>query len=492
MGLQMTRQYSHRQQFAAILRSDFLSFAQKAFAELHPATPLVRNWHHQAIAHELVRLHRGDSSRLILNAPPRGLKSFLVSVAFPAWVIGNAPATKFICASYSQDLAVKHASDFRKICQSDWYKRLFQYVSFTKDSESESQTSQGGYRLATSVGGTITGRGADIILVDDPLSAVDAFSKTSRDRVNDWFSGVLLSRLDDQRSGKIVAVMQRLHEDDLTGTLLVQGGWPHLKLPAIAPSDQDIYLSDTRCHVWKADEPLDPVLGSLSILKALKRQLGSMYFAAQYLQEPVSPEGNFLKRDWLREYDFLPTTKPGDLIVQSWDTAMKAKESNDFSVCLTFVVRNNNEYYLIDVVRRRFEFPDLCKFVCAHAQRFAATEILIEDQVSGTSLIQMAKRIGLQGIVAMKPTADKASRMYNQTPKLEMGSLFLPKTASWLMGFVEEYLAFPKGKYDDQIDALSQFLERRYNRENALFEFDFGFEDDERGPRHQLDYLLGV
>jgi predicted phage terminase large subunit-like protein len=227
-------------------------------------------------------------------------------------------------------------------------------------------------------------------------------------------------------------------------------------------------------------------------LDQLKKQLGSSFFTAQYLQNPVLPGGNMLKLEWLREYEFSPTPQPGDEVVQSWDTAMKAGDSNDYSVCLTFRVRNKNQYFLLDVFRNRLEFPGLAKLVCTHAQRFQAGAILIEDQNSGTSLIQTAKRNGLQGVIPVRPSKDKATRMYGQTPKLEAGSLYLPRRAPWRADFIEEYVAFPKSRHDDQIDALSQFLEWRVNRESDVFEFDFGFDDDIAEPRRSLDSFLGV
>jgi predicted phage terminase large subunit-like protein len=476
----------------AILRNDFCAFLQRCFSHLNPGARFDRNWHHEAIAYQLGRVFRGDVTRLVANGPPRSLKSMIASVAFPAWIIGKRPTAKFICASYSQDLANKHAGDFRKIVQSSWYRELFRPAAPLKDSEAEYQTTEGGFRLATSVGGTLTGRGADYILIDDPLSASDAFSNASRERVNQWFSGSLMSRLDDKRSGKIITIMQRLHQDDLTGFLLEQPDWEHLNLPAIAPADTAVRLSDLRMHEWKMGEPLDPVREPLHLLERLKKQLGSIFFSAQYLQNPVPPGGNMLKADWIREFEFPPTRQSGDQLVQSWDTAMKAGDGNDFSACLTFMVRDKNQYFLLDVYRARLEFPELAKFVCAHAKRFNATAILIEDKASGTSLVQYVKRNGLQGVVPVKPSSDKESRMYGQTPKLEAGSLYLPKFAPWREDFISEYLAFPKAKYDDQIDALSQFLEWRVNREDAVFEFDFGFDDDVAGPRRSFDYWLGI
>jgi predicted phage terminase large subunit-like protein len=483
---------ANREELDAILRTDFCAFAQMCFRHLNPDAHFERNWHHEAILHRLERTFRGEATRLIINAPPRSLKSFLVSVAFSAWVLGNRPTQKFICVSYSQELAAKLAGDFRKIVQADWYKRIFRTAPPLKDTEAEYQTAQGGFRLATSVGGTLTGRGGDFILIDDPLSAVDAFSKTSRERVNDWYGATLLSRLDDKRTGRIIVIQQRLHQEDLSGFLLPQGQWEHLNLPAIAPADMSIPLSSGRFHKWMAGEPLDAIREPLALLDQLKKQLGSSVFAAQYLQAPVPPGGNMLKPKWLPSCDHPPTPQAGDEIVQSWDTAMKSGDANDYSVCLTFRVRNRNEYYLIDIFRDRLEFPELAKFVIAHAQRFQATAILIEDKVSGTSLIQTAKRNGLQGVIGVKPSSDKESRMYVQTPKLESRSLILPRTTTGRDDFIEEYLAFPQGKYDDQIDALSQFLEWRVNRESAVFEFDFGHDDDVAGPRRRLDYFLGI
>jgi predicted phage terminase large subunit-like protein len=419
---------ARNQEFAAILRTDLCAFVQRCFVHLYPDAHFERNWHQEAITYQLDRVFRGDVKRLIVNAPPRGLKSLIGSVAFPAWVMGKQPTAKFICVSYSQGLANKHAGDFRTIVQADWYKQTFRTAPPLKDSEGEYQTAAGGSRLATSVGGTLTGRGGDFILIDDPLSALDAFSKTSREGVNDWYGGTLLSRLDDKRTGRIIVIQQRLHLEDLSGFLLEQGQWEHLNLPAMASADRSIPLSAGRFHRWTAGEPLDAIREPLPVLEQLKKQSKPGVFAAQYLQAPVPPGGNMLKPEWLLSCDHAPTPQAGDEIVQSWDTAMKSGDANDYSVCLTFRVRNKNEYYLIDIFRDRLEFPELAKLVIAHAQRFQANAILIEDKVSGTSLIQTAKRNGLQGVIGVKPSSDKESRMYGQTPKLESRSLILPRS----------------------------------------------------------------
>ena len=176
---------------------------------------------------------------------------------------------------------------------------------------------------------------------------------------------------------------------------------------------------------------------------------------------------------------------------KAWDTAMKAKDTNDYSVCLTFLVRNKNQYFLIDLYRSRLEFPELTRLVSSHAQRHQASAILIEDRVSGTSLIQQARANGLSGIIPMQPTTDKLSRMYVQSPKLEAGSLFVPKSAPWLDDFLTEYLAFPKSRHDDQIDALSQFLDWRASREHEVFECDWGLDDHAMPSSDLLLHQLG-
>jgi predicted phage terminase large subunit-like protein len=189
-----------------------------------------------------------------------------------------------------------------------------------------------------------------------------------------------------------------------------------------------------------------------------------------------------LKRDWLQYCTDFPEVHTADEIVQSWDTASKANSSSDFSVCLTIMIYNKNKYFLIDDFREHLEFPQLVKQVTAHAQKFRTKAILIEDHGSGTSLIQTVRHAGLQGVIPIKAEKDKATRMMGATAKLECGSLILPRSAPWLDVFLAEYLAFPGGKHDDQIDALSQFLNWRSNKESDIFEFDFGHDEPPGAP----------
>jgi len=210
-------------EYDAILRSDLGYFAERCFCELNPQTELWTNWHIEVIAAKLAAVREGKIRRLIINLPPRHLKSLMASVAFPAWCLGHDPSAQILCVSYAQDLADKLARDCRSIMMSPWYRRIFPTrLAPHRQAVQEFITTRQGYRLATSTGGVLTGRGADIILIDDPLKPDEALSDAQRKTANDWFSHTLYSRLNDKRSGAIVIIMQRLHEDGLVGHVLAQ------------------------------------------------------------------------------------------------------------------------------------------------------------------------------------------------------------------------------------------------------------------------------
>ena len=267
--------------------------------------------------------------------PPRSLKSITASVAFPAFVLGLDPTRRFICVSYSGELAKKHSNDFRTVVESPWYRSVFPITRIGpyKNSETEIEFTARGFRLATSVGGTLTGRGGEIIVIDDPLKPDDAYSEAKRNAANEWFKNTLLSRLDDKRTGAIVIVMQRVHMDDLTAFVTEQSDeWEILNLPAIADADEDIPISAENVHHRKAGEALSPVREPLSVLESLKQQIGSDAFYAQYQQMPVPPGGAMIKRDWIERYDELPPEQDRLIILQSWDTASKGARERLFSL----------------------------------------------------------------------------------------------------------------------------------------------------------------
>jgi len=228
-----------RAEYETMLRRDLITFVARCFYDLNPQTALAMNWHLEVIAAKLAAVWNGEIRRLIINLPPRSLKSLMSSIAFPAWCLGHDPSAQILCVSYAQDLADKLARDCRSIMMSPWYQRIFPTrLAPHRQAVQEFLTTRQGYRLATSNGGVLTGRGADIILIDDPLKPEEALSDAQRQAANDWFSHTLYSRLNDKREGAIVIIMQRLHEDDLVGHVLEQEPWEVVRFPAIAEADE--------------------------------------------------------------------------------------------------------------------------------------------------------------------------------------------------------------------------------------------------------------
>lgn len=436
----------------ALLRSDFRAFLEKSFHTLVPGQTYVDSWFIQAIAWKLEQVRRGEIRRLIINLPPRSLKSIAASVAFTAFVLGRDPKRRVICVSYSGDLAKKHANDFRALLEAPWYRSTFSNVQIgNKDSENEIELTQRGYRLATSVGGTLTGRGGDLIIIDDPLKPDDALSETKRSAANHWFSNTLLSRLDDKRTGAIVIVMQRVHMDDLTGFVLSQTDeWEVLSLPAIADGHMRIPIWDGEEHHRSPGDVLSPEREPRDVLERLKQQLGSDAFSAQYQQMPVPPGGAMIKRHWVRSYRELPEQR--HTVLQSWDTASKGGPANDYSVCTTWIMTRKLEWYLADVWRDRVDYPALKAAVRALAARWKPSRVLVEDSNSGTALVQEL-RAHVPGIIAVRPDRDKISRMAVASAKFEAGQVFLPIAASWLPDLEAELFAFPGSRYSKQTSA---------------------------------------
>lgn len=447
----------------ALLRQDLESFIAKSFSYLAPTQDFVRNWHMRAMAWHLDQCLSGNIRRLIITLPPRHLKSITASVAFPAYALGRDPTRRIVCVSYAAELAGKLARDCRALMAASWYQRVFPgtRLSREKNTELDFVTTQRGYRLSTSVGGVLTGRGGNLIILDDPMKPDEAMSETRRRNVCEWFDNTLYSRLDDKRNDVIILIMQRLHMDDLVGHVLAKDdSWVHLNLPAIAEADERIRLGDDEWHVRRRGEVLQAVREPLEIVEEMRRSLGSFNFAAQYQQAPIPPEGELLKWGWFRIYENEPGLQPGDEIVQSWDTASKSGELNDFSVCTTWLVRGK-AYYLLDVFRQRLRYPDLKRAIIAQAVRYRPDAILIEDKASGTALIQDLSDERSRHMpypIAVEPEGDKITRAAAQSMVMEAGQVFRPSKADWLDEFQREILQFPHGRYDDQIDSMTQFL----------------------------------
>ena len=442
----------------AVLRQDLVSFIQKVFSTVSPNDRYLHNWHIDANAWRLQQCLEGPNKRLIITLPPRSLKSICASVAFPAWVLGHDPSKRIICVSYSTELARKHALDCRAVMESPWYKAIFPKTRLhpDKNTELEVMTTARGFRMATSVGGTLTGRGGNFIVLDDPMNPADAMSDVRRETVKQWYDGTLYSRLDNKAEDAIIVVTQRLHVDDLVAHLLEKEEWVHLNIPAKAECDQVYEIGPGQVYERRAGEVLHPEREPLEMLEKIKANLGSYGFAAQYQQNPVPLGGGMIKWQWFQSYRELPPRGPNSQIVQSWDTASKASELNDYSVCTTWQVEGD-DCYLIHVARGRLEYPDLKKRVPALAHAHKADAVLIEDSGSGTSLIQDLRREGAR-CIAIKPEGDKVTRMCAVSAHIEAGYVYLPERAPWLDDFQTEVLQFPNGRHDDQVDSMSQFL----------------------------------
>ena len=370
-------------EYDAILRRDLCYFAQRCFFELNPQTAFAMNWHIEVIAAKLTAVRQGKIRRLIINLPPRHLKSLMASIAFPAWCLGHDPSAQILCVSYAQDLADKLARDCRSIMMSPWYRQMFPTrLALHRQAVQEFITTRQGYRLATSTGGVLTGRGADIILIDDPLKPEEALSEAQRQTANDWYDHTLYSRLNDKRHGAIVIIMQRLHEDDLVGHVLGQEPWEVLSFPAIAEAEEAHQIETIwgpRCFARRQGEDLHPDREPLETLEHIRRTIGEYNFAGQYQQSPAPLGGGLVKAEWFKRYGANERPESFESILQSWDTANKATELSDFSVCTTWGVRGK-DLFLLGVFRRRLEYPALKRAVREQQSLFNANVVLIEDK----------------------------------------------------------------------------------------------------------------
>lgn len=444
---------------SAAIRQNFGLFLQMAFRELGGAGSYSHNWHIDAIDYQLARIRTGSNRRLIVTMPPRYLKSIAITIAWVAWMLGHNPALKFLCVSYNQDLASDHAARCLKLMQCSWYRRAFPSVVLKRLAVDDFSTAAGGGRMSTSIEGTTTGFGADIIIVDDPMKAQDTTSEAARTRVAEWFDTTLIQRLNDQEKGSIIVVMQRLHEADLAGVLIEQGGWHELRLPAIATKNERVQVGEGLHYRRRKGCALHPARNSLAWLES--RRLASPFvYESQFQQNPVPFQGNIFQREWLKTYKTSEINPDWGEIIQSWDTASKDNPFTDFSVCITAVVQQSY-IYILDVYVARLTFPRLKEMVIELAREYRARTLLIEDASSGQELIQELYALSPPGVptpIARRPEGSKLDRAIGATSAIQSGRLLLPDSASWLGEFTAELLAFPNGKHDDQVDALTQML----------------------------------
>jgi predicted phage terminase large subunit-like protein len=445
----------------ALMKEDFYTFMRVSFELLHPGTPFRDNWHLHVIAAELEALARGTTPRLILNLPPRALKSFAASVALGAWFLGHHPSKEVVCASYGQKLAEEFAMATRRLMRSRTYQAIFETrLVSPRSSVADLKTTDGGSRLATSIGGQLTGRGADLFIIDDPINAESVLSDRERETANRWYENSAHSRSNDKSGPSVGVVMQRLHVGDFSGHLLMGAAkWRHISLQAIAERDETYEVTTVRgteTYSRKAGEPLHGDRESLATLMETREVVGPLNFAAQYQQTPTAPGGNRVKLDWFARYT-LPPAK-FDRIIQSWDTASSLADMSSYSVGTTWGILGKH-IYLLHVFRKRMEYPELKRAVREQALIHSAQAVLVEEKSSGIALAQDLAREGFHALVKVKPERDKEMRMLAQTMLIENGFVWLPKEAGWLADYEHELALFPQGVHDDQVDSTSQALQ---------------------------------
>jgi predicted phage terminase large subunit-like protein len=447
---------SAQQVYRAILATDFRAFVEYSFALLRPGVEFKPNWHIDAMAHKIGQVASGDVRRLIVTVPPRHLKSIIASVALPAWVLGHNPSERVVCVSYSAELAKTHANDFRRVVTDPVYQAIFPKMRLARETDSEIHTTLRGRRYATSIGGTLTGRGGNLIIIDDPLKPSDAVSEVSRQRVIEWYRSTLVTRPDDKQAARSIVVMQRIHVDDLVGYLLEnEAGFEVLNLPAIAQSTNTFDLGGGRTHTREQGDLLHPAHEPAEVLREIKKSMGSMLFSAQYQQAPEPAGGKIIRRKMLQYYPEVQVLE-NDRIVMSWDIALSEKEAADYSACV--VLLNRGElYYVLEVIRGKFPFDQLKDKIIEVKERYGKkASLVIEDSGISYGLIQSLREKRIS-VVDYKPKGDKQERLISQIDLFQSGSVLLPKEAPWLEEFVSELLSFP-GRHDDQVDALAQGL----------------------------------
>ena len=465
----------------AILRNDFKSFCLKVFQETSPGTKYLDNWHIDVICDRIELLRSGGQNRLIINLPPRYMKSIICSIALPAYLLGHNPQERILCVSYADELALKLALDCRKVMESFWYQKVFPHtrISTAKRGVADFVTTSGGGRFSTSVGGALTGRGGNWLILDDPLKPADAMSDVLREKTNDWYGSTLYSRLDDKANGKILLIMQRVHPRDLTGFLLeTDPSFSSLVLPIIAKEREKwrvkSFLGGERVFGRECGEPLHPARENLEQINRTKENVGAWIFATQYQQSPQEPNGGVIKKDWLKFFniaDLAESARTGRhkfCLAQSWDTATKIGEGNDYSVCITYLWDSAKKIYVLNVYRERLEFPALvrkAKELAAQSRQTYACfypfipDILVEDMNSGIGLAQELKGLWGSKIKPIHPVHDKQTRLKSVSHLFENGTCRFPDdNPPWWPIFERELLLFPNAKYDDQCDALSQLL----------------------------------
>ena len=469
-----------------LARSEFKFFAQRAFNVIEPSTPFEWNWHIDCISEHLEAVRRGEIRRLIINMPPRSLKTMLVSVLFPAWVLGNEPHERFITTSFKFERAVQMSLACRTIIESDWYRSVF---ARTRIDPSQGQkhnfmTTERGLYYSSAIG-SVTGAGASYIICDDPLAPDEAISDTIRNGVNQTIRGTLFSRFNDPRVGRFVMVMQRLHEDDPTGNLAKEGGYTVLKLPAEAKHPVSIALGDK--HTWHMDagDLLFPARLNRDVLTELRRNMTEAAFCGQYLQEPVPLGGGEFKDTWVNYYQaggVQPKTMNVAILVDAAggeELQKKKRKLSDYTAMMVVGKGRDQNYYLLDVVRDRLNPTERVEMLFDLHEKWNGLagkppKVGYEKYGMMTDTHYIRERQRLSGynfsLIELGGQMIKEERIRRLIPDMQNGRWYFPanllytdkqgRTFDLVRELVNsEMLTFPKSKYDDCLDALSRVYE---------------------------------
>ena len=452
-----------------ICKTNFLEFID------HMWDGFICGRHHKIFAEKLEGIANGTIKRLIVNMPPRHTKSEFASTYFPAWIMGRDPSRKIMQTTHTGELAVRFGRKVRNMMDSDIYKQIFPEVSLSSDSKSAGrwETNKSGEYFAAGVGGAITGRGADLLIIDDPHSEQDAMSPTAMESCWEWYTSGPRQRL--QPGGSIVLVMTRWSGIDLTAKLLeaqkeaLADQWEVVEFPAIFP---------------ETENPLWEEFWSLEELLKVKASLPVMKWNAQWMQTPTSEEGSIVKREWWQKWesDSLPNVS---YIIQSYDTAFSKKENADYSAISTWGVFRPDEdspdsIILLDCQKGRYDFPELKRLAMEEYKYWEPDMVLIEAKASGTPLTHELRRLGIP-VVNYSPTRghDKTTRMHSVAPIFESGLVYAPQKA-FAEEMIEECASFPFGANDDLCDTMTQALIRF--REGGLLSLHDDYEDSDQAP----------
>jgi predicted phage terminase large subunit-like protein len=429
---------------------------------VEPSTKLVWNWHIDAICTHLEAVSRGEIRRLIINIPPGHMKSLLVSVFWPAWNWLQRPDWRALFCSSGLDLVIRDTRRCRDIITSEWFLETFEpewSLRLDQNAKQYFELDSTGQRKTASVGSKVTGFRGDTVVIDDPLDATDAHSKAKRKACLTWFKETISSRVNDPRSGVFVLIMQRLHEEDLSGYLLdSHDGWCHLCLP----TEYEPKRSQPTSIGWedpreKKGDLLFPEFFTDDVLDELKTILGSRGYAGQHQQRPSAEKGDIFEREWWQRYQELPNR--WDALIQSWDCTFKGTSDSDFVVGQVWGVRGSN-FYLLDQIRAQLTFPATLKAIRSLSKKWPeCNAILVEDKANGPAVIQTLKG-EIPGLIAVNPQGGKEVRANAVSPLVEAGNVWLPEYASWAGDYIEEHTVFPNGANDDQVDATTQALLR--------------------------------